>query len=579
MAAKLSPDLNGTITIPNGTAPIVTRLRMRRFAFGTGLGGGAPCGIAPFGQVHDYTVEICGAMQGTTSITDNCGTGTFSIGVNVSALGTGPNPQIGYSVNGGGTQYLNAPATGPYTLDNGGLGFAQTDVVLVTLENGSPCLTTIGNHYGNCPITINCPSVYNLPQAHCYRASDPRTWEFISSDALQTVRLTFSQGCLDAGDNIIFRQFNGGPQILATPVISGPADLTGQVITSDGQTLFVEIVSDLVGNCFDGACTTPWLFSVQCTPDCEPPSASAGSVIQNCGTNTYQVPITINSTEDGSPVDVEWLINGISSGTVSVGVGSTENIPAAGVPFGSTLNVNVLHASNDLCDLSNVGGTFNPASTCPPANDDCANATVIPVLPSGGCLWTNANVYTTANATYSSPATTCGTGGVSPVIRDVWLTFNVGATQAPLYMYYEAGTVTGLQMELYTGTGCGDLTPLAGGCLAAQDLVLNTPPAGLSYYIRFISNSTTGVPGTFRYCVTGSPTCGGNPTGNAPTLAQITGNSAQINWTVPAAGNWILSTAQQPPSWFPARVQQAAPTAKWQLPLSRVRRLPSSPAA
>jgi subtilisin-like proprotein convertase family protein len=542
---------NATVTCPNGTAAGNKRMRIRRQYVdppGGWLANNTPCGNSSFGQVLDFTMNVCAPMAATTIINDDCGTGTFSIGVSVTALGTGPNPRISYSVNGGPVQFLNTPSAGPYTLDNGGAGFAQGAQVTVGLDNGSLCVVSLGDHYGSCPITINCPNVYTLPAAHCYRASDPRTWTFESSDPLQTVRITFSQGCLDTDDNIIFRDGPGGNQI---DQVIGPFDLTGFSVTSTGTTLFMEIVSDATGNCFDGACSTPWLFSVQCTPDCTPPSASAGSVVQNCATGTYQVPVTINSTEDGFPVDVQWLINGSPAGTISVAVGATENIPAGGVPFGSTLNINVLHASNPLCNLTNVGGTFNPSNTCPPSNDECANAISLPVSLPNTCGLGGGTLGTTNFATYSTPAAACNTG--AGTIRDVWYTFNTGTVTSPMFIYLTNLTSTGLALQLYSGS-CGTLTSI--GCLTNATLINFTGfTANTNYYLRVISNTGTGVSGSFRICVQASPTCGGYS--GTPTITNNSSYTAQYNFTAPV-GNYIVEYGPSS-GWTPGTGATANP--------------------
>ena len=523
----------GNITVPAGALSGNTRLRLRRANQTVGFAYNQACGTAPFGQVQDYTINVCAPAAATASITDNCGSNEFSVNVNVSSLGSGASATVNYSINGVPQTGVSATVGVPVVLGP----FASTATIGVSVDNGTACNLNLGDWYSNCPITIVCPTDY--PLNHCYRQGDTRTFTFIPSEPGESVTVSFSQGTIATGDVITaYEGLDNSGLILGTN--AGATDLAGLIFQSAGTPMHIEISqSTSADNCFAGTPGfLPWVFNAECTPGCQTTPVTVTGPTVNCvpgtGNGTYSFDLNIGATEGDVPNNVVVTVGGVPQAPVSMNPNTSQSFGP--YPLGTTVSAVVQHANDAICNV-NVG-PFNPANTCPPANDECAGATVLPIQPPGGCGTTNG---TTVNALYSTtlPAPTCGTTGTSPVLRDVWFTFNTGTTQAPIHVLFTPGTATGLSLQFYTGT-CGALT--AAGCLAAGNAILATPPANTTYWIRVISNSTTGTPGTFGLCVTGSQVCQGLPNA-AFTTSNITPLSARVNFTVTATtglGNYIV---------------------------------------
>ena len=116
----------------------------------------------------------------------------------------------------------------------------------------------------------------------------------------------------------------------------------------------------------------------------------------------------------------------------------------------------------------------------PPANDECANATLLAVQPGTDCGG-NATSDNTSNATASAPATVCA----GSADEDVWYRFV--ATAPRLRVAVSNRTKVGgnfggtdLNLEYFSGA-CGSLTPQ--GC-DVNGLLLNNLQANQEYYVR-----------------------------------------------------------------------------------------------
>ncbi|MBK9764971.1 MAG: proprotein convertase P-domain-containing protein [Flavobacteriales bacterium] len=230
--------------------------------------------------------------------------------------------------------------------------------------------------------------------------------------------------------------------------------------------------------------------------------------------------------------DVTWTINGVSNPAyIEPGVGIFVPTLIGPFPLGSIVNVTFVHGTNPDCN--NNKGNFTQANTCPPPNDLCDNAEVLPINAIGGCP-SAAVQGTTSFATYDNVAVSCNNG--VGTIRDVWYRFNTGATANPIQVRFTTGTAAGYSAEFYPGNAGPICLGASFGCIASAAGGVNlTLTANTDYYIRVFTNSGTGTAGTFGICVAGS-SC---PAPTLPTATAITESSANIGWTG-AAGNYIV---------------------------------------
>jgi len=142
---------------------------------------------------------------------------------------------------------------------------------------------------------------------------------------------------------------------------------------------------------------------------------------------------------------------------------------------------------------------------CPvvPVNNQCAAASVFALQAYGDCPASQVQ-FTTENATASTGLANPTCNGASAPL-DVWVTFNSG-TNTAVQMNYTLGTATGVLAQIYSGT-CAGLAPVASTCFtAAGNYAITGLTASTNYYIRFWSiNNTTW--GTFNVCLNEPPTC------------------------------------------------------------------------
>jgi hypothetical protein len=217
---------------------------------------------------------------------------------------------------------------------------------------------------------------------------------------------------------------------------------------------------------------------------CVPPAATA-VIVPACGSNQYSVDVTVTALGNGTPT--------ISDGTTSWPVSATGVVTVGPFASGSLVALNLLHGSDSLCNLSL--GDFS--YTCPPTNDDCANATVIASFPY--TFTQNDAVAATNNAGFVT--------GCTNVMNDgLWYKFDgnggdITVTATP------AGIDFDPQLGVYTGT-CGTFT-----CVGTVDVGFEGDPEtytitgsvlGTTYYVNIgdYSSFTNNPEGNFDIDVT-----------------------------------------------------------------------------
>ena len=201
------------------------------------------------------------------------------------------------------------------------------------------------------------------------------------------------------------------------------------------------------------------------------------------------------------------------------GSGATGLVASGSVAAGTTsatANSLTQQTSYTLYVQSNCGGTLSSwvastASTSPPTNNDCSNATSVTVNGSSTC--TSTTTASSVGATQSSTACSATAGGSDD---DVWFSFV--ATNTSHVITVTPGTMSDVVFQVFGGT-CSGLSSLA--CIDAtagtsvETTTLNSLSVGVTYYMRVHSYSATnGTRGTFTICITTTPTpsCISTPT-------------------------------------------------------------------
>ena len=183
-------------------------------------------------------------------------------------------------------------------------------------------------------------------------------------------------------------------------------------------------------------------------------------------------------------------------------------------------------ASNLIC--SNIRMKVTSAAPAP-ANNDCANATILAVNTS--CLLTSGTTSGATEDPILDPS--CDPGS----INDVWYTFNSGANTS-VNVTVNLGTASLVGIEMFSA--CGTLAPgiSLGGALGNCDFNTNAPNptvvTGLTpntvYRFRLFTNITYDIAGSFTVCLTVPP---------PPPAPTVSINSASI---CPGASTTLTAT-------------------------------------
>lgn len=217
---------------------------------------------------------------------------------------------------------------------------------------------------------------------------------------------------------------------------------------------------------------------------CVPPAATA-VIVPACGSNQYSVDVTVTALGNGTPT--------ISDGTTTWPVSATGVVTVGPFASGSLISLNLLHGSDSLCNLSL--GDF--IYTCPPSNDDCANATLITSFPYS--FSQNDAVASTNNAGFI-------TGCTNGMNDGLWYKFDgnggdITVTATPTDTSFDP------QLGVYTGT-CGTFT-----CVGTVDVgfegdsetyTITGSVLGTTYYVNIgdYSGFTNNPEGNFDIDVT-----------------------------------------------------------------------------
>src|SRR5690606_21558403 len=185
---------------------------------------------------------------------------------------------------------------------------------------------------------------------------------------------------------------------------------------------------------------------------------------------------------------------------------------AQGLTVGETYKVRVYSTTstaNQTSEFDICVATPPP----PPANDDCANATVVPVNMTADCLQFASGTIYSATASVE----TNGCGGTDD--DDVWFEFVAGSTTHFINLYNITGSTTDLYHVVYSGDTCGSLTQMY--CSDANNSTANGLTVGATYTVRVYSwTGTANQTSAFDICI-GTPTSPITVTDNVFTTQQL----------------------------------------------------------
>jgi gliding motility-associated-like protein len=226
--------------------------------------------------------------------------------------------------------------------------------------------------------------------------------------------------------------------------------------------------------------------------ECFPASCPKPNTITT--TSITQTSASIGWTEAGTATQWEVLILPVGSPTplaTAIGILTSLNpYPAIGLTAatGYDVYVRAICSASDKSYWSNKRTFYTLI-----ANDECVNATVVPVNPSIECVQTVSGSL--IGATASPQANTCnGTDD-----DDVWFQFTATSTSHSVTLSNVLGSTTDLFHVLYSGN-CSSLNQLY--CSDNNQSIANNLVIGQTYFIRVYSwTATPGQTTTFNVCI------------------------------------------------------------------------------
>lgn len=294
----------------------------------------------------------CNPAEATYTVNTDCDAQTFTIDVNLTALGSDPTLDI---TNNAGAPTVTATATGTYTVGP----FPITTLVTLTMVNDNNSLCNVTS-----PVLTNplCPSHIvcgdpPLQLTYCYTNNDTMAWHWQATTPGDSLALLFSAGTIeypgDFGDNIrIYDGPDNNSPLLFQNVTN--MDLADLMVHSSGTDIYMEMTSSGFGSCSDGT-VTEWAWQVGCM-NCAPPTATY-TVVTDCDSMSFNVVVDITALGTDPAVDITndggaLPLSATAPGSYTVG------------PFaaGDTVVVTLNNDMNSLCSVHSAALT-NPL--CP----------------------------------------------------------------------------------------------------------------------------------------------------------------------------------------------------------------------
>jgi hypothetical protein len=363
-----------SINVPVNAINGSTRMRVRL----TFTGVMAPCGISPYGETEDYTVNVSGGVDAYTyawSPTTYLDNATIA-----NPLATAVMATTAYTVTVTGSNGCFSTGTTTVTVDTPTTSATTTDnTACVAPYTGTATLTTDGVSF----LWSNGATTPNLSNL---------------AGGTYTVTVTSSNGCTATA---------------SATVMDMPAIPTASATTTDNI-----------------ACTAPYTGTATLTTDGVAFAWSNGATTQNLSDlagGTYYVTITSSngctSTTSATVMDIPFLPTVIATGTNNTSCTApigTATLATDGVAFAWSNGA----TTQNLSDLA--GGTYTVTVTGSNGCTTTASATVVdlPAVPMAGITNnTGTNTLTCATTSISLTATGGGTylwsGGLTTANRTI----------------------------------------------------------------------------------------------------------------------------------------------------------------
>ncbi|NRR91887.1 T9SS type A sorting domain-containing protein [Winogradskyella undariae] len=339
---------------------------------------------------------------------------------------------------------------------------------------------------------IDCVGDGSLTQDYCYGdggATDPIILTYTSADGTP-LNLTFNSGSVEtAWDELVVLDSNGVPfpgYAAEDENYGNGGDIGGLTFQSTGDSISFYINSDASWSCqsSNSSVSQGINYTVSCATCINP--AVTFEVVNDCENgDQFLIDVDVTSLGDATSLTIS---NNNNEETTSVTATGVYQIG----PFPFLVDV-IVTVDNDQDETCSVNSSIIQVLGCPPSNDECDAAIVVPVNSGISC-----DVLTsgTINLATDSGVSNYNCPGVPN--DDVWFSFTALSEIQNILIQNIAGGTYNLNLTLFEGT-CGALTELS--CSESTSIVAQNLIIGNTYYVRVFSADMVSETSTFELCI------------------------------------------------------------------------------
>lgn len=280
----------------------------------------------------DYTLSCldCIPVSAAFEIVQDCEQFQFFISVEVTDMGTDPDPMI---LNSEGLPATTITAVGTYQIGP----FVSGTEVDLTIENDANSLCNV---YSGTLVNPLCPTILcggiPLQEAYCYGNNEDFAWAYEVPTPGATMQLIFNRGTIESStfdvltiydgpgptapvlfQHNLTQQHNLGPD--GSAINSPGAPYYAVNVTSSGTNLYMTLTSDGSVSCQSSTGTyDEWSWQVQCI-GCSAPG-TAYNVVPDCLSHSYMAEVIVTTAPSADGMTIANVLTGQTQSVSGVGV-------------------------------------------------------------------------------------------------------------------------------------------------------------------------------------------------------------------------------------------------------------------
>lgn len=357
----------------------------------------------------------------------------------------------------------------------------------IPLPVGATCTNTAGSTVG---------ATESQPAAPCTGNPDDDVWfSFIPNNTDAQITISSVSAVIGTSTTTYFQVLSGSCGSLSSIMCSaGTSGIAGNL--TPGNTYYIRVYTSLATSrinfniCVNDVTAAPTV----CT--------SLSSPAANAQVSTSPT-LTWTATAGASAYDIYLDANNPPSTLFTTVYNSNRTSYAVSPALSAGTYYWYVVPKNSLGEMGGCEANaraFNAAD--PPANDDCATATVLTASATTTCSTIAGSTLVATQSSQAAPS--CSATGIND---DVWYSFT--AVNTAHYISLSGATNT-TAAAVYAGTDCSALTQITGACASTSsgsvDLLVTGLSIGTIYYVRvYTTTATATTSSNFNICITSPP--------------------------------------------------------------------------